>query len=103
MAGEPNLEKAKGYLERCGFVGLTEKFDLSLHMLEKLSPLPLNLNYKRRRAAPSNMLRQALESDPHKVELARQHNQLDWPFMILPCGKFFRNSARGPGSPRIPK
>lgn len=77
MAGEPNLEKAKGYLERCGFVGLTEKFDLSLRMLEKLSPMPLNLNYKRRRTAPSNTLRRTLESDPRKVELARQHNQLD--------------------------
>ena len=40
MAGERNLDKAKRYLEKCDFVGLTEKFDLSLHVLGKLSPHP---------------------------------------------------------------
>lgn len=77
MAGEPNLDKAKKYLEQCGFVGLTEKFDLSLHVLQKLSPLPLNLNYKRRRSAPSNEVKKKLENDPRMVELAIAHNQLD--------------------------
>lgn len=77
MAGERNLDKAKKYLERCDFVGLTEKFDLSLHILEKLSPLPLNLNYKRRRTAATNKHRQPLMDDPRMSELARAHNQLD--------------------------
>ena len=77
MAGERNLDKAKRYLERCGFVGLTEKFNLSLHMLGKLSPYPLNLHYKRRRTAPANNIRQPLADDPRMVELAREYNQLD--------------------------
>jgi hypothetical protein len=77
MAGGLDLDKAKRYLERCGFVGLTEKFDLSLHILEKLSPLPLNLNYKRRRTARTNDIRKPIASDPRMIELAREHNQLD--------------------------
>lgn len=77
MAGELNLEKAKKYLEQCGFVGFTEKFDLSLHVLQKLTPVPLNLNYKRRRSAPSNELKKKLENDPRMVELVLARNQLD--------------------------
>lgn len=77
MSGDCNLDKAKKYLERCDFVGLTEKFDLSLHMLEKLTPLPLNLNYKRRRVANRDDIRKKVVSDPRMIELAREHNQLD--------------------------
>lgn len=77
MTGENNLDKAKKYLERCDFVGLTEKFDLSLHLLEKLTPLPLNLNYKRRRTAATDEIRKKVVSDPRMIELAREHNQLD--------------------------
>ena len=77
MAGEPNLDKAKRYLERCNFVGLTEKFELSLHVLEKLSPYRLNLNYKRRRVASADHIRKSIASDPRMVELAREQNQLD--------------------------
>src|ERR1700685_1321932 len=36
MAGERNLDKAKKFLEKCSFVGLTEKFDLSLQVLKNL-------------------------------------------------------------------
>ena len=77
MAGELNLDKAKKYLEHCDFVGLTEKFDLSLHILQKLSPLTLNLNYKRRRTARTNAVRQPVDTDPRMIELAREHNRLD--------------------------
>lgn len=77
MAGGLDLDKAKRYLERCDFVGLTEKFDLSLHILNKLKPCPLNLKYKRRRTARTNEVRQPLTRDPRMVELARHHNQLD--------------------------
>ena len=77
MAGEPNLDKAKKYLERCDFVGLTEKFNLSLHVLNQLSPYPLNLNYKRRRTATTNAVRQPVENDPRMIELVRERNQLD--------------------------
>lgn len=77
MAGGENLDKAKRYLERCDFVGLTEKFDLSLHVLGKLCPYPLNLKYKRRRVATSNHIRKPLLEDSRMVELARHYNQLD--------------------------
>ena len=77
MAGGLDLDKAKRYLERCDFVGLTEKFNLSLHLLGKLSPYPLNLNYKRRRTAPTNAIRKPLTDDPRLVGLAREYNQLD--------------------------
>ena len=46
-------------------------------MLEKLSPYPLNLNYKRRRTAATNTIRKPVASDPRMIELAREHNQLD--------------------------
>jgi hypothetical protein len=77
MAGGKNLDKAKRFLERCGFVGLTEKFELSLHVLERLSPYPLNYNYKRRRVAPDNRVKQSLESDSRLIEMAREYNRLD--------------------------
>jgi hypothetical protein len=77
MAGGPDLDKAKRYLERCSFVGLTEKFNLSLNILGKLSPYPLNLNYKRRRTAPTNAIRKPLTDDPRLVGLVREYNQLD--------------------------
>ena len=77
MAGGPDLDKAKKYLERCDFVGLTEKFNLSLHVLDKLSPYPLNLNYKRRRTAATNTIRQPIAKDPRMIDLARERNQLD--------------------------
>jgi Sulfotransferase family len=77
MAGGLDLDKAKRYLELCGFVGITEKFDLSLHVLKNLSPVPLNLNYKRRRIAPTDRIKKSLADDPRMVGLAREYNQLD--------------------------
>jgi hypothetical protein len=77
MAGERNLDKAKRFLEKCGFVGLTEKFDLSLHVLSRLSPCRLNLKYKRRRVTPRGSSKATLESDNRLVELAREYNKLD--------------------------
>jgi hypothetical protein len=77
MAGGRNLDKAKCFLEKCGLVGLTEKFELSLHVLKQLSPHRLNLNYKRRRVAPDNQVKKSLESDRRMVEMTREHNRLD--------------------------
>ena len=77
IAGGPDLDKAKRFLERCAFVGLTEKFDLSLRVLERLSPWKLNLSYQRRVVAESNTLKNALERDERMLELAREHNKLD--------------------------
>jgi len=77
IAGSRDLDKAKRFLERCAFVGLTEKFDLSLRVLERLSPYPLKLNYQRRVVAESNTLKDALKRDERMSELAREYNQLD--------------------------
>ncbi|MGO9586017.1 MAG: hypothetical protein ACLP2Y_07475 [Limisphaerales bacterium] len=77
MAGGRNLDKAKRFLETCGFVGLTEKFELSLQVMERLGPYPLNLNYKRRHVAPDNRIKKSLENDSRLVEMAREYNRLD--------------------------
>ena len=45
--------------------------------MERLTPYPLNLNYKKRRVAPDNQIKKSLENDPRLVELAREYNQLD--------------------------
>jgi hypothetical protein len=77
MAGGRNLGKAKRFLETCGFVGLTEKFELSLQVLERLGPYPLNLNYKRKNLAPDNRIKKSLENDSRLVEMTREYNKLD--------------------------
>lgn len=77
MAGERNLDKAKRYLEKCRFIGLMEKFDLSLHMLERLCPYKLNLRYKRKVVARDNTVKKNIQSDARLMELAREYNQLD--------------------------
>lgn len=77
IAGERNLDKAKRCLDRFNFVGLTEKFDLSLHALKALCPHRLNLNYKRKLTARDNTIKRALENDTRMVQMARERNRLD--------------------------
>jgi hypothetical protein len=77
IAGARDLDKAKRFLERCAFVGLTEKFDLSLRVLERLSPWPLKLGYQRRVVAESNTLKDTLKRDERMLDLAREYNKLD--------------------------
>jgi hypothetical protein len=77
MDGGENLDRAKEFLERCSFIGLTEKFDLSLHVLERLAPDKLDLHYKRLIVAKDKKIQKSLQGDPRMVELARKHNQLD--------------------------
>lgn len=77
MAGSSNLDEAKRYLRQCQFVGLTEKFDLSLHVLQKISPFPLDVRYKKIREQSDNSIRKQLESEPRAMELLREHNRLD--------------------------
>ena len=89
MAGGRNLDKAKHFLEKCGFVGLTEKFDLSLHMLEWLSPCRLNLNYKKKLAARDNTIKRSLENDSRMVEMAREYNRLDLELYAFAVNEIF--------------
>ncbi|HYG21535.1 MAG TPA: sulfotransferase family 2 domain-containing protein [Verrucomicrobiae bacterium] len=77
MGGGPDLERAKQFLDRCGTVGLTEKFELSLHVLQRLTPVPLNLAYRRSRIARDNSVRDSILSQPRLVEQIRSRNQLD--------------------------
>lgn len=77
MSGGRDLGRAKHYLERCDFVGLTERFDLSLDALHRLYPGRLNLNYVRKRAARSNAIRHRIRSDARLMEMIRERNQLD--------------------------
>jgi hypothetical protein len=77
IAGGEDLDKAKQFLERCDFIGLTEKFDLSLHLLERLAPCPLDLQYERLIVAKDREIQKSLLRDDRMTELARKHNQLD--------------------------
>jgi hypothetical protein len=75
LAGRDDLGRAKQVLEQFSFVGLTERFDLSLRVLERLSPCRLNLHYIRRRIARSNSVRRELEQDARIVDLVREFNR----------------------------
>lgn len=75
--GQADLGHAKKILEQFNFVGLTEKFDLSLHMLETICPCRLNLNYKRKVTARDNSIKKSLESDGRIVDMTREKNRLD--------------------------
>ncbi|HEY2082259.1 MAG TPA: sulfotransferase family 2 domain-containing protein [Verrucomicrobiae bacterium] len=77
IAGGRDLDKAKRFLERCAFVGLTEKFDLSLRVLGGLSPWKLDLSYQKALVARDNAVKNSLGRDERMLELAREHNQLD--------------------------
>ncbi len=77
LAGRADLGRAKQVLEKFNFVGLTEKFDLSLHVLGKLCPVKLNLNYNRKVTAKDNTIKNALAADPRIVDMVREKNQLD--------------------------
>lgn len=77
IAGGRDLEKAKRFLAQSHFVGLTEKFDLSLRVLERLSPWKLNLHYKKKIVARDYRVKESVQRDERKLELAREFNKLD--------------------------
>jgi hypothetical protein len=77
MSGAKDLDKAKRFLEKCDFVGLTEKFDLSLHVLQKICPYKLNLNYRRKVVAADNSIKKTIMDDQRLMDMAREYNKLD--------------------------
>ncbi len=77
LAGKADLGRAKLALEKFHFAGLTETFDLSLHMLAKICPLKLNMDYKRKITARDNSIKKALQSDSRLVDMTREYNKLD--------------------------
>ena len=77
IAGERNLDQAKRFLEKYDFVGLTEKFDLSLQVLGRLSPRKLNLHYKKYVIRKDDKIKKALQADSKTAEVAGRYNKLD--------------------------
>ncbi len=97
IAGERNLDKAKRLLERYDFVGLTEKFDLSLDVLDKLCPVKLNLNYKRKRSHQDNTIKKSVERDGRLKEMAREKNRLDIELYSFAANEIFPRLCRKTG------
>jgi hypothetical protein len=78
IAGGKDLEKAKILLrDSYHWVGITERFDESLRLLNLQIDEPLNLKYRRMITAGSNDIKNSLLSDPASMELLKKHNQLD--------------------------
>ncbi|MGI9263518.1 MAG: hypothetical protein ACR2QU_01230 [Gammaproteobacteria bacterium] len=78
IAGEPNLQKAIDLLEeRFLFVGLTERFNLSLKVFEALCPYRLNLRQKSQHVALDNRIRDRIASSPEQVDRFASVNRLD--------------------------
>jgi hypothetical protein len=97
MAGGENLDKAKRFLERCDFVGLTEKFNVSLQAFGKLTPCPLDLHFQRLIVAKNASIQKALFADPRMLELAREHNQLDLELYAFAAEEIFPRICRQAG------
>lgn len=89
MAGKPDLDKAKRFLEKCGVVCFTEKFDLSLHLVERLCPDKLDLRYYRRVVARDNTVKDKLRRDERMLELARNYNRLDLELYSFAANEIF--------------
>lgn len=78
MAGERNLDKAKFFLEKqCGFVGFTEKFDLSMKVFDRLSPVKLDVRYQKRRITKDGSKKKLLQTDARMQDMVRESNRLD--------------------------
>ena len=78
IAGEPDLQKACDLLaQRYFFVGLTERFDLSMKVFQSLFPYPVNRRYRVQHIAKDNRIRQGIESNPESIERMVEANQLD--------------------------
>lgn len=97
LAGGRDLDKARRFLENCSFVGLTEKFDVSLHALSRVYPGRLNLKYQKRRVARDNSVKKAIEADPRLMEMAREVNHLDLKLYSFAAAEIFPGLCRKAG------
>lgn len=78
ITGGDDLPRAKQFLDvDCEFVGLTENFDLSLAIFQRLYPEMIDVNYYRKNVAKTNDLKEELKSDRRIIKLIERHNQLD--------------------------
>lgn len=99
MAGELNVDKAKRFLEKCGAIGFTEKFDLSLHIVERLCPCKLDLHYRRRVVARDNTTKESIKRDSRLLELAREYNKLDLELYSFALNEIFPRLCEKAGLP----
>jgi Sulfotransferase family len=77
IAGEENLEKALANLNKFNFVGLTEHFDQSLHILKSLLPEDWDFRYFRRRTHQSNKIKEATRANEKFMRMIKEKNALD--------------------------
>lgn len=78
IAGSEDVEKAKKILrENYSFVGLTERFNDSLKLLNVVCPEKLNLKYKKKLIAKNNTIKNELIQSPKTLELLQDANKLD--------------------------
>ena len=50
---------------------------MSLQVLNRLLPKPLNMAYRRKVVARDNSIKKSLEQDSRVIDIAREYNQLD--------------------------
>ena len=78
IAGEADLEKAKSLLrDAYFFVGLTERFDLSLRVFQARCPYPIDLRCRLKNVAGNRDIATRLASDAGTVDRIRAANLLD--------------------------
>ncbi|MCF7886003.1 MAG: sulfotransferase family 2 domain-containing protein [Candidatus Marinimicrobia bacterium] len=78
IAGEANFEKAKNLLiKKYSLVGLTQHFDKSVEMFEKISPYKVNINYTKRIVARKNHIKNKILNDKQKIATIKKHNRED--------------------------
>lgn len=78
IAGGRDLDKAKKFLSQtCQFVGLTEEFNLSVHVFGRLFPDRFKLSYRSSRVARNNDVKKSVLNDNRLVGLAKERNRLD--------------------------
>jgi len=78
IAGCPDLEKAKNHLRNSFFfVGLMERFDESMRVLQKLFPYPLRLEYLPRHVSKNTEVKEKILSNPVWCDMLLECNRLD--------------------------
>ncbi len=78
IAGVPDVEKAKEILKsRFFFVGLMERFDESMRILQKIFPYPLTLQYRPLHVAKDNKAKQEILNSAADRDLLSRGNQHD--------------------------
>ncbi len=79
ITGSPDdLDRAIKFVDQeCQFVGLTEKFEVSLNALKRLFYREMDTRYFRKNVSSSNRISVKLKSDTEVVNLIRKYNSND--------------------------